>query len=62
MPNHKPKFWYFPTPDPNVVIRCEYNASDDRYNMNCKTMKIPQLPNRIAIELKRFSNAINKYV
>lgn len=62
MPSQKPKIWYFPTPEPEWVIACEYNASDDRYNKNCKKIKVANIPDRVAVELKRFSNAIVRYV
>lgn len=61
MPAEKPQYWYFPTPDPDVVIRCEYNADDDRYSKNCTSVNVSTLPPRVAVEMTRFSNAISKY-
>jgi hypothetical protein len=57
----RPKTWYFPTPDPDVVIACDYNAAEDRYDNNCRTMKVGNVSDRVAVEMKRFSNAIIKY-
>lgn len=57
-----PKYWYFPTSDPNVVIRCEFNSVDNQYNKNCTPINISDVPQRVAVEMTRFSNAITRYV
>ncbi len=56
------KYWYFPTPDEDIVLRCEFNAADGQYNKNCKKIKISAVHQRVAVEMTRFSNAITKYV
>jgi hypothetical protein len=48
-----PPTWYFPTSSPGVVIACDYNPADDRYNLNCRQMPIGQIPQPQQAAVKR---------
>lgn len=60
MPKPLPKYWYFPI-DANHALRCEYNEATGRYDTNCTTVSLSELPDRLGSEMVRFSNAITKY-
>jgi hypothetical protein len=56
-----PSTWYFPTEDDNYVVACDYNAAEGRYNLNCRTMHVNDIPKRVKTEMKRVATAIRKY-
>ena len=42
MTNPPPSTRYFPTPDPNVVIACDYNPDDQQYS-NYRPMRLEDI-------------------
>src|SRR5258708_32084782 len=40
-----PPVWYFPTDDPDWVVACDYNAREQQYNLNCRRMRLADIPN-----------------
>ncbi len=53
----QPTTWYFPTPDPNVVIACDYNAAEKQYNLNCRQVALQDVPNHVASAIQQSYHA-----
>lgn len=56
-----PPFWLFPTGDPNVFIRCDYDPAVGRYNRNCREVRRADLSPRLGSEVTRFTNAVQNH-
>ena len=50
-----PPTWYFPTPDPDVVMACDYNPADRQYNLNCRPMRIRDVPRHVVTAINKSS-------
>ena len=48
-----PDIWYFPTPDPDVVMACEWNAAEGQYNQKCYPVRKEEVPSHIAAAIKQ---------
>ncbi|MBL1256355.1 hypothetical protein [Methylocystis sp. Sn-Cys] len=44
----RPSTWYFPSPNANTVIACDWNAAENRYNLNCREIPITDVPRHVA--------------
>ncbi|SEF11046.1 hypothetical protein SAMN05444161_8517 [Rhizobiales bacterium GAS191] len=51
---HPPK-WYFPTPDPNEVMVCDWNPISKRYNLHCEVIQRPAVPSHIMTAIRKSS-------
>lgn len=48
-----PPTWYFPTGILGVVIACDYNPVENRYNKNCREMRVEDIAQPLQAAVKR---------
>lgn len=53
-----PPVWYFPSPDPDYVIACKYNAVQKVYNVDCRPVRKSEMSKNVKSAFVRVSNAI----
>lgn len=56
-----PPTWFFPTPDPNIFIACDYNELEERYNRNCRKVTRAHMPKGLASEVKRAATVFGRH-
>ncbi|KPF71639.1 hypothetical protein IP69_05585 [Bosea sp. AAP35] len=55
-----PSPWYFPTAIQGVVIACDYNPIEQRYNKNCREMRVEDIPQPRQAAVKRIITIFDK--
>jgi hypothetical protein len=55
-----PATWYFPTPDPKIVLACDYNPLEKRYNRNCREIQKSSLATSVKAGFTRIANGTEK--
>ena len=53
----RPSIWHFPTSDPDVALACAWNAKTERYDTDCKLVRIDDIAKPIRASFRRLVNS-----